>query len=79
MLAFDEVNILSLLASSEAGWGLARDIPSVEEIERRVGHRTEQRVTVSHYHAVFEPSLRIHFAVVHDHDHREIRRRALVR
>jgi hypothetical protein len=43
-----------------------------------VGHCTEQWITVPHYRPVFKPPLRIHFAVVHNHDHMETRRRALI-
>ena len=79
MLTLDEMKAIPLLTLSEAGRGLTRNVPPVEEVERRVGHRAEQRVPVPHHRPIFEPPLRVHLAVVHDHDHREAGRRALVR
>jgi hypothetical protein len=79
VLALDEVKAVPLLTPAEARGGLAGDVPAVKQVEGRVGHHTEQRVPVVHHRSVLQPPLRVHLAVVHDHDHREARRRAFAR
>lgn len=79
ILALEEVQIVSQLALVKAGRSLARDIPALEEIEDRAGHGAEQRVVVPYHRSVFKPALRVHLAVVHDHDHGKARRGTLVR
>ena len=79
MLVLDEVKAVPLLTLAGAGRRLAGDVPPVEEVESRVGYRTEQRVPVPHHRPVLWPPQRVHLAVVHDHDHRKARRRAFAR
>ena len=75
MLALEKVQRVPQLTPAEAGRRLAGDVPSVEEVERRLGHGAEQRIPVPHDGPVPEPAHLVRLAVVHDHDHRGARRR----
>jgi len=79
MLTLEKVQPVPQLAPAEVGRWLAGDVPSLEEVERRLGHGVQQWIPVPHDGPVLEPAHLVRLAVVHDHDHRGARCRPFVR
>ena len=73
------MEIVPQLTLAETGCQLACDVPSIEEIKRRVGHRAKQWVFVPYQCSVLQATDLISLAVIHDHDYQWEWRWALIR